>query len=109
MRKDININREIPFYPDPIYRPPSKPTETLWSLRIDIDINKILKLTQQKILKGTHLSVTINEIKVGYLVSLYFKDIYLYLAQNKLPGNKNGNKKGQSTSIEIYITRFVII
>ena len=24
-----NINREIPFYPDPIYRPPSKPPENL--------------------------------------------------------------------------------
>ena len=24
-----NINREIPFYPDPIYRPPPKPTEKL--------------------------------------------------------------------------------
>ena len=27
----------------------------------------------------------IKEILAGYLVSLYFEDIYLYLAQNKLP------------------------
>ena len=25
----IQIYREIPFYPDPIYRPPPKPTENL--------------------------------------------------------------------------------
>ena len=24
-----NINREIPFYPDPIYRPPPRPPENL--------------------------------------------------------------------------------
>ena len=30
-----NINREIPFYPDPIYRPPPKPQENLQLLRIE--------------------------------------------------------------------------
>ena len=38
--------------------------------------------------KGTHLPATIKEIQAGYLVSPYFKDIYLYLAQNKLPSTK---------------------
>ena len=52
------------------------------------DIEKILKVIHRKILKGTHLPVTIKEIQVGYLVSPYFKDIYMYLAQNKLPSNK---------------------
>ena len=49
------------------------------------DIDKILKVMQRKVLKGTHLSVSVSEIQVGYLVSKYFKDIYLYLTQNKLP------------------------
>ena len=39
-------------------------------------------------LKGTHLPVTLKEIQVGYLNSPYFKDVYLYLAQNKLPSHK---------------------
>ena len=39
------------------------------------DINKILKIIQTKLLRG-------------YLVSSYFKDLYLYLAQNKLPNMK---------------------
>ena len=32
--------------------------------------------------------MTIKEIQAGYLVSSYFKDVYLYLAHNKFPGNK---------------------
>ena len=39
------------------------------------------------------MPVTIKEIQVGFLVSSYFKDIYLYLAQNKLPSNKTTIKK----------------
>ena len=30
-----NINREIPFYPDPIYRPPPRLPEKLWLLRTE--------------------------------------------------------------------------
>ena len=49
------------------------------------DIDKILKVIQRKVLKGTHFPVEIKEIQAGYLNSPHFKDIYLYLAQNKLP------------------------
>ena len=41
-----------------------------------VDIDKILTIIERKILKGTHLPVTIKEIQAGYLVSSYFKDIY---------------------------------
>ena len=58
------------------------------SLPKQADIDKILKEIQRKVLKGTHLPVTIKEIQAGYLVSPYFKDIYLYLAQNKLPSTR---------------------
>ena len=54
------------------------------------DIDKILKIIQHKVLKGVHLLVTIKEIQAGYLNSSYFKDIYLYLAHNKLPSSKAG-------------------
>ena len=57
------------------------------------DIDKILKIIQRKVLKGTHLPVVIKEIQVGYLVSSYFKDIYLYLAKNKLPSTKTAIQK----------------
>ena len=39
-------------------------------------------------MKGTHLPVTIKEIHTGYLISPCFKDLYLYIAQNKLPSTK---------------------
>ena len=128
-------NRELPFYPDPIYRPPPRPPANLrpqnseskagTSSKIDIefnenslyqegiiskayqrpdksyfqepkeleslvntnrlvqaDIDKILKIIQHKVLKGTCLPITIKDIQAGYLISSYFKDIHLYLAQN---------------------------
>ena len=49
------------------------------------DLDKILKIIQKKVLKGTHLPVTVKKIQTGYLNSPYFKDVYLYLVQNKLP------------------------
>ena len=158
-----NINREMPFYPDPIYRPPPRLPENLWlprikskadtSPRIDLefeghlpsqerimpktyqrpdksyfqepqglgylvnrgrliqkfllkqaDIDKILNIIQWKILNGTHLPVTIKEIQVGYLVSSYFKDIYLYLSQNKLSSNKMAIKK-----VEALAEKYVLL
>ena len=57
------------------------------------DIDKILKVIQRKVLKGLHLSVMVKEIQAGYLSSSYFKDIYLYLAQNRLPSSKAAIRK----------------
>ena len=52
------------------------------------DIDKILEVIRKKVLEGTHLLLMIKEIQAGYLSSLYFKDIYLYLVQNRLPVKK---------------------
>ena len=53
-----------------------------------MDIDKILEIIQRKVLKGTHLLIEIKEIQAGYLCSPYFKDLYLYLSQNKLLPSK---------------------
>ena len=66
------------------------------------DIDKILKIIQCKVLKGVHLSVMIKEIQAGYLNSLYFKEIYLYWAHNKLSSSKVGIKKVEALA-EKYI------
>ena len=66
------------------------------------DIDKILKVIQRKVLKGTHLPITIKEIQAGYLNSPYFKDLYLYLSQNKLPSSKGAMCKIEALS-EKYI------
>ena len=57
------------------------------------DIDKILEVIQRKVLKDTHLPVEIKEIQVGYLCSSYFKDLYLYLLQNKLLSLKSAIRK----------------
>ena len=49
-----------------------------------------------------HLSIMIKDIQAGYLISSYFKDIYLYLAQNKLPNTKPAIGKVEA-SAEKYI------
>ena len=68
------------------------------------DTDKILKVIQRKVLKGTHLLVTINEIQAGYLNSPYFKDLYLYLSQNKLPSTK-----GAIPKIEALAERYILL
>ena len=46
----------------------------------------------------------IKEIQPGYLVSPYFKDIYLYLAQNKLPNNEAAIQK-----VETLAERYILL
>ena len=60
------------------------------------DIDKILDIIKRKVLKGTHLPLTIKEIQAGYLTSPYFKDLYLFLSQNKLPSKRSAIKKVQT-------------
>ena len=68
------------------------------------DIDKILKIIQRKVLKGTHLPMTVKEIQVGYLHCPYFKDLYLYLTQNKLPSSKSAICK-----VEILAERYILL
>ena len=53
----------------------------------------MLEVIQRKVLEGTHLPMEIKEIQAGYLCSPYFKDLYLYLSQNKIPSLKSAIKK----------------
>ena len=46
-------------------------------LQKQADIDKILKIIQRNVLKRMHLPVTVKEIEAGYLISPYFKDLYL--------------------------------
>ena len=68
------------------------------------DIDKILHIIQRKVLKNTHLPIEIKEIEAGYLHSLYFKDLYQYLLQNKLPHSKPAIKK-----LEALAERYVLL
>ena len=68
------------------------------------DIDKILAIIKRKVLKGTHLPLTIKEIQAGYLSSLYFKDLYLFLSQNKLPSKRSSTKK-----VETLAENFILL
>ena len=62
----------------------------------------MLEVIQRKVLKSTHLPVKIKEIQAGYLHTSYFKDLYLYLSQNRLPSSKAVIKRVE-TLAEKYI------
>ena len=62
-----------------------------------MDIDKILDVIKRKVLKSTHLPLTIKEIQAGYLSSLYL-DIYKYLAQNILPRKRHARHKVENLS-----------
>ena len=68
------------------------------------DIDKILDIIKRKVLKGTHLPLMIKEIQAGYLSSPYFKDLYLFLSQNKLPSKRSAIKK-----VETLAESFVLL
>ena len=68
------------------------------------DIDKILDIIKRKVLKGTHLPLMIKEIQAGYLSSPYFKDLYLFLSQNKLPSKRSTIKK-----VETLAESFVLL
>ena len=58
-----------------------------------VDIYKIMDIIKKKVLKETHQPLTIKEIQAGYLSSSFFKDLYVYMAHNKLPSKKNAIRK----------------
>ena len=68
------------------------------------DIDKILDIIKRKVLNGTHLTLTIKEIQAGYLSSPYFKDLYLFLSQNKLPSKRPSIKK-----VETLAENFILL
>ena len=50
------------------------------------------------------MPITIKEIQAGYLTSPFFKDLYLYLAQNKLPSKRSAIHK-----VETSAERFILL
>ena len=51
-----------------------------------------------------HLSVTVKEIQAGYFSGSYFKDIYLYLAKNRLPSSKAAIRK-----VEMLAKKYILL
>ena len=73
-----------------------------------MDTDKILDIIKRKALKGIHLPLTIKEIKAVYLSSLYFKDLYLFLSQNKLPSKRSSIKKIETLAENFILLGFLL-
>ena len=64
--------------------------------------HNFLKIIPCQVLKSLHLSMMVKEVQAGYLTSVYFKDIYLYLSHNILPSSKVGIRKVEALAENIY-------
>ena len=54
-------------------------------LRKQGDIDRLIARINEKVLRDTNLFVDLRDLKAAYLTSPHFRDIYLYLLQNRLP------------------------
>ena len=52
------------------------------------ELTKLLKQIRTRILRSTHLVNDLRDLKAAYLTSPHFRDIYIYLNQNKVPLNR---------------------
>ena len=73
-----------------------------------MDIDKILDIIKRKLLKGTHLPLTIKEIQAGYLSSLYFRLVSI-LVSKQIAKQNIFHKEGQNTSRKLCSIRLFAI
>ena len=57
------------------------------------DIDRLIAKINKKVLRDTNLCVDLRDLKAAYLTSPHFRDIYLYLLQNRLPLGKGVAKR----------------
>ena len=57
------------------------------------DIDRLIDKINKKVLRDTNLCVDLRDLKAAYLTSPHFRDIYLYLLQNRMPLGKGAAKR----------------
>ena len=57
------------------------------------DIDRLIAQINKKVLRDTNLCVDLRDLKAAYLTSPHFRDIYLYLLQNRMPLGKGAAKR----------------
>ena len=57
------------------------------------DIDRLIAKINEKVLRDTNLCVDLRDLKAAYLTSPHFRDIYLYLLQNRMPLGKGAAKR----------------
>ena len=61
------------------------PLESLLDKVKQGDIDRLIAKINKKVLRDTNLCVDLRDLKAAYLTSPHFRDIYLYLLQNRMP------------------------
>ena len=57
------------------------------------DIDRLIAKINKKVLRDTNLCVDLRDLKAAHLTSPHFRDIYLYLLQNRMPLGKGAAKR----------------
>ena len=57
------------------------------------DIDRLIAKINKKVLRDTNLCVDLRDLKAAYLTSPHFRDIYLYLIQNRMPLGKGAARR----------------
>ena len=57
------------------------------------DIDRLIAKINKKVLRDTNLCVDLRDLKAAYLTSPHFRDIYLFLLQNRMPLGKGAAKR----------------
>ena len=57
------------------------------------DTDRLIAKINKKVLRDTNLCVDLRDLKAAYLTSPHFRDIYLYLLQNRIPLGKEAAKR----------------
>ena len=57
------------------------------------DIDRLIAKINKKVLRDTNLCVDLRYLKAAYLTSPHFRDIYLYLLQNRIPLGKGAARR----------------
>ena len=52
------------------------------------DIDRLIAKINKKVLRDTNLCADLRDLKAAYLTSPHFRDIYLYMLQNRVPLGK---------------------
>ena len=68
-----------------------------------VEIDKLMKQLNRKILRNTRMPTSLKDIAASYLQSAAFKDIYQYLRFDKLPTNKREAYRVESLSKDYFI------
>ena len=90
---EIRIPTEDFVLPPPLESLLDKATTAYKFLPKQSDIDRLIAKINKKVLRDTNFCVDLRDLKAAYLTSPHFRDIYLYLLQNRSPLGKGVVKR----------------